>query len=578
MPVGKQSGSWASDFTVAFWMKPTSGDLSQFANAFEINDYYGGEFGTQGTAGEKPFIAVYSVNQAGSATSTFADGNAHFFVETVHDSGTRCQLILYVDGAQAYTESGASYCSGGSDIVATTNSGISGRVSNTAGASALAGEIGGFAIFSNALTATQVGDLYTGTVFVPTPTPTPTPVVVPASPVPGSAYDAAVLGLSPYAYYRLDETTGTAANDASGNGRNGTYEGTVGTNYALAQTSIVPGLAYSMESFTANPGAPRVELPSMALGRQSGTWASDFTVAFWMRPASGDLSQYANSFEVNDYYGGEFGTQGTAGEKPFIAVYSVNQAGSATSTFADGNAHFFVETVHNSGASCQLILYVDGAEVFTESGASYCSGGSDIVATTNAGISGRVSNTAGASALAGEIGGFAIFNSALSASQIDMLYGTATPTPSPTPTATPVPTPTPVPGPLTVIINGVNFTATASSPGSFTEDFDDGGVCAPGAECTGPPPTNLGSISAAESNGTFTTSNNCYLPGTANYGYGTGPAYMPIQYELPTLNASVATSEEWDVFGLISNGTGTHTCEFQIFGSGGEVFTVTGYY
>jgi hypothetical protein len=109
--------------------------------------------------------------------------------------------------------------------------------------------------------------------------------------VPGSGYDAAVLALSPYAYYRLDEASGTVANDSSGNGLNGTYEGTAGTNYALAQTSIVPGLTYSMESFTANPGAPRVELPSMPVGKQSGSWASDFTVAFWMKPTSGDLSQ-----------------------------------------------------------------------------------------------------------------------------------------------------------------------------------------------------------------------------------------------------------------------------------------------
>lgn len=42
-----------------------------------------------------------------------------------------------------------------------------------------------------------------------------------------TAYDTSVLSDSPYAYYKLDETTGSIASDTSGNGRNGTYAGTI---------------------------------------------------------------------------------------------------------------------------------------------------------------------------------------------------------------------------------------------------------------------------------------------------------------------------------------------------------------
>src|SRR4051812_1334419 len=42
-----------------------------------------------------------------------------------------------------------------------------------------------------------------------------------------SYYSSAVLALSPIAYYRLGESSGTTAADSSGNGLNGTYNGGV---------------------------------------------------------------------------------------------------------------------------------------------------------------------------------------------------------------------------------------------------------------------------------------------------------------------------------------------------------------
>jgi hypothetical protein len=84
-------------------------------------------------------------------------------------------MYLYIDGAQAVSELEPDHCGGGK-IVYSTNAGISGRVSTSpAGAYGLFGEIGGVAIFSAALSASQVTGLYDAAEGIGTPTPTPTP-------------------------------------------------------------------------------------------------------------------------------------------------------------------------------------------------------------------------------------------------------------------------------------------------------------------------------------------------------------------------------------------------------------------
>lgn len=50
------------------------------------------------------------------------------------------------------------------------------------------------------------------------------------------SYDSEVAADSPALYWKLQETSGTSAADASGNSRAGTYNGTGGTNYALNQS------------------------------------------------------------------------------------------------------------------------------------------------------------------------------------------------------------------------------------------------------------------------------------------------------------------------------------------------------
>lgn len=79
------------------------------------------------------------------------------------------------------------------------------------------------------------------------------------------ALAAAVLADSPVGYWKLDDAAGTTAVDSSGNGHNGTYQGT----YSLSQ----PGNAGDAVSL--NAGA--VALPALTLSRP-------FSLEIWLKP------------------------------------------------------------------------------------------------------------------------------------------------------------------------------------------------------------------------------------------------------------------------------------------------------
>jgi Concanavalin A-like lectin/glucanases superfamily len=422
--LGSSTTAWVSDFTVAAWVKPDPSQLSQLNAALEINGYYMGESGgSSGTSGTKPYMGGYvNGGEYFSPTATFADGNAHFLTETVHyNASGYCDMNLYVDGALAKSAP-STRCSGGP-----LNGGIGSRLSPTSGSLGFFGEIAGVALFSKVLTAAQIANLYN---------PPPPP------PTPGPNYDATVLASSPYAYYRLDETSGTVAVDSSGNGRNGTYQGTSGTHYQLGQTSIVPGLSATAKFFSANPGQPKVSIPSVPLASNGSIWQSDFTVALWAMPDPTQQAQANDVVDINDYYVGQAAAGTTNGTNPYMGVYPTGNWYTTTGpNFGDGAAHFLSLTVHrNAGGTCDMYLYIDAVQVQSAAGTA-CSGGSSMVSSTNAGIGGRVDYQSGYAGYFGEIGGVAIFASAMTATQISNLYTGTTPPPTPTPTPTPTPGP-----------------------------------------------------------------------------------------------------------------------------------------
>src|SRR5690242_17824430 len=62
-------------------------------------------------------------------------------------------------------------------------------------------------------------------------------------------YSATVIADNPALYYRLDETSGTTANDSASGAHNGTYTGT----YSLNQPGALTGSNPSNAAVTINP-------------------------------------------------------------------------------------------------------------------------------------------------------------------------------------------------------------------------------------------------------------------------------------------------------------------------------------
>jgi hypothetical protein len=97
--------------------------------------------------------------------------------------------------------------------------------------------------------------------------------ILPATPSLAGPYEDAVLANNPYAYYRLDETSGTVAADSSGNSRNGAFVNapTLGQSGPLTQ----PG--NTAVRFTST-GAQYVNIP-LPFG---GAGWTEITVEAWI--------------------------------------------------------------------------------------------------------------------------------------------------------------------------------------------------------------------------------------------------------------------------------------------------------
>src|SRR5947209_8557150 len=92
-----------------------------------------------------------------------------------------------------------------------------------------------------------------------------------------SPYSDAVLASNPNSYWRLDDATGTAAVDSSGNGHTGTYSAT-GVTYGVAGATADGDKAVSFDGSS---------------GVMTGAYAAtpSFTVEAWAKSASANWNQ-----------------------------------------------------------------------------------------------------------------------------------------------------------------------------------------------------------------------------------------------------------------------------------------------
>ena len=170
------------------------------------------------------------------------------------------------------------------------------------------------------------------------------------------AYNTAVLADHPYVYYLVDEASGTAAADYSGNSRTGTFA-SIATYH---QTAALPN----------NPGY------SVALGGSTGRLVSGgtaldtpttFSLELWFRTtttAGGKLIGFESSRSATGTSYDRHVVMNSSGRLVY-GDWTAQQYSTITSPAAynDGAWHHLVLTATPRGQRQDSIMYVDGTEV-----------------------------------------------------------------------------------------------------------------------------------------------------------------------------------------------------------------------
>lgn len=164
----------------------------------------------------------------------------------------------------------------------------------------------------------------------------------------------AVLADGPRFFYKLDETTGTTATDSSGQGRNGTYVGTVtkGRTDACARdsgTAVLFNGSTGYVSFGTNLQVPTTL--SLEAWVQTTSTRGGVVACFGASPTGASLTADRVLYLTS------------AGKVAFGINYLNKSAIVSSAAVNDGKWHHLLATLDASGSS----LYVDGVESATGS-------------------------------------------------------------------------------------------------------------------------------------------------------------------------------------------------------------------
>jgi hypothetical protein len=233
-----------------------------------------------------------------------------------------------------------------------------------------------------------------------------------------SVYRQEVLADSPIAWYRLGESSGTAAFDASGNGNHGTYEGGATFGSAAGLIAFDPDTAIGFDGVD-----DVINIP--AAGCAAG---SAFTVTAWVLMNEVTTANDQVIWEQQGAGGQSYtlAVSGTAGDVGTVFWQSVtgttfDLAVSTGVRVDDGKPHFIAAT---QSAANALWLRIDDVVVagdFTTADATTPSG-----ATIGYGYGNNLGIIAGTGRFAGTIDELAVYNSELAAGRLTAQYEAAT--------------------------------------------------------------------------------------------------------------------------------------------------------
>ncbi len=228
-----------------------------------------------------------------------------------------------------------------------------------------------------------------------------------------TAYTQAILSYSPVAFLPLSETSGTSANDLSGNSNNGTYTG----GYTLGQPGPVSGVNLNY-AVSLNGSSGYVNLPLNILN--NSTFPNE-TFSLWFKTTNN---------------GGLLGNQsGPLGGALYNNILYVGADGTLCGGIspANGNSTTGIcssNTVNNGSwnnavlavNSTEISLYLNGQLVQQTPALS----GTQNLAYNQIGWSNGGWTNSGAQYFSGDIADVAIYHSSLTSSQIQKLYQYAT--------------------------------------------------------------------------------------------------------------------------------------------------------
>lgn len=212
-------------------------------------------------------------------------------------------------------------------------------------------------------------------------------------------YDATVLADSPVAYWPLQESTGTAADDLGPHSLTGTYTGA----FALAQPPIASGLGASTQFGVGGSGA-WVDVPHNSLLDFS---SGSYSLELWLELASnGSLQALVCTSITTGSYALIIQSSNKLGIFPASGITSIGTTALATAT------PYHIVYTYDSVANLSSV-YVNGVLDGTAIGGSPGPGGSSDF---------NIGSVAGGGPTLGNISNVAVYDSALSPTRIAAHY------------------------------------------------------------------------------------------------------------------------------------------------------------
>jgi PKD repeat protein len=330
-----------NSFSVEAWIKTTS------TSGGRIIGFGDTQAGTSGDAdrtvymtngGQLAFGVISSNVVTGTKTTVtssaaYNDGQWHHVVATLGSGG----MSLYVDSkrvAQNAAVTTAVDYAGWWRVGGDTLNGFASKPSNQN----FTGSIDDVAIYSTPLSAAQIANHYNASGRTA------------AGSRPADAYGATVYDASPNLYWRLDEASGTVANDVTPNGNNGNYTGgvTFGTAGAITGTSdTAVTFNGSNGVVSTNTAVAGPSVYSEELWFKTTTTSGGKLIGFGSSATGLSSSNDRHVYMTNN------------GQLTFGVYTGATTTISSSASYNDGKWHQMVATQASDG----MKLYVDGALV-----------------------------------------------------------------------------------------------------------------------------------------------------------------------------------------------------------------------